>query len=188
MHACSSRQASFWLACDKVDAYIYSLNNLKIFAQFYLFFKCFIFMKYLYKPKWGNLVEYGHSHLRGLYIFLSFLGTYCLMLLVFIYYLLFVYVICKCSHFQVERENHAAPSLQLNVIRLLADLNSSVKRPEVVDMILPKFIESLEERDASIPGLLRLRVWSSLFITNIVHLYLCFIFSSFESHFSELSY
>lgn len=59
---------------------------------------------------------------------------------------------------EVERENHTAPSLQLNVIRLLADLNSSVKRPEVVDMILPKFIESLEERDASIPGLLRLRL------------------------------
>ncbi|KAG5577026.1 hypothetical protein H5410_057160 [Solanum commersonii] len=70
----------------------------------------------------------------------------------------FFNVVCKCSHFQVERENHTAPSLQLNVIRLLADLNSSVKRPEVVDMILPKFIESLEERDASIPGLLRLRL------------------------------
>lgn len=76
----------------------------------------------------------------------------------FLYYFLSVYVIFKCPHFQVERENLTTPSLQLNVIRLLAGLNSSVKRPEVVDMILPKFIESLEERDASIPGLLRLRV------------------------------
>ncbi|KAK4341210.1 hypothetical protein RND71_039711 [Anisodus tanguticus] len=59
---------------------------------------------------------------------------------------------------EVERETNAAPSLQLNIIRLLADLNSSVKRPEVVDMILPKFIESLEEADASMPGLLRLRL------------------------------
>lgn len=48
--------------------------------------------------------------------------------------------------------------MQLNVIRLLADLNASVKKPEVVDMILPLFIESLEEGDASTSGLLRLRV------------------------------
>lgn len=48
--------------------------------------------------------------------------------------------------------------MQLNIIRLLADLNVSVNKPEVVDMILPLFIESLEEGDASTPGLLRLRV------------------------------
>ncbi|OIT04706.1 PREDICTED: phosphatidylinositol 4-kinase alpha 1 [Nicotiana attenuata] len=68
--------------------------------------------------------------------------------------------ICERNRYEeeVEKEKQAAPSLQLNVIRLLADLNSSVKRPEIVDMILPKFIESLEERDASIPGLLRLRL------------------------------
>ncbi|PHT33066.1 Phosphatidylinositol 4-kinase alpha 1 [Capsicum baccatum] len=59
---------------------------------------------------------------------------------------------------EVEQERHITPSLQLNIIRLLADLNSSVKRPEIVDMILPKFIESLEERDAPTPGLKRLRL------------------------------
>ncbi|KAL6963884.1 Phosphatidylinositol 4-kinase alpha 1 [Sarracenia purpurea var. burkii] len=56
------------------------------------------------------------------------------------------------------KEKQPVPVVQLNVIRLLADLNVSVKKPEVVDMILPLFIESLEEGDASTPGLLRLRV------------------------------
>ncbi|KAA8545952.1 hypothetical protein F0562_020597 [Nyssa sinensis] len=56
------------------------------------------------------------------------------------------------------KERQAVPVVQLNVIRLLADLNVSVKKPEVVDMILPLFIESLEEGDASTPGLLRLRL------------------------------
>ncbi|CAH9056262.1 unnamed protein product [Cuscuta europaea] len=57
-----------------------------------------------------------------------------------------------------EREKCAASASQLNVIRLLADLNVKVNRPEVVDMILPLFIESLEEGDASVPGRLRLRL------------------------------
>ncbi|KAK6159446.1 hypothetical protein DH2020_006760 [Rehmannia glutinosa] len=56
------------------------------------------------------------------------------------------------------KEKPAAPPFQLNVIRLLAELNVSVKKTEVVDMILPLFIESLEEGDASTPGLLRLRL------------------------------
>ncbi|GFQ00963.1 phosphatidylinositol 4-kinase alpha 1 [Phtheirospermum japonicum] len=56
------------------------------------------------------------------------------------------------------KEKPAAPPVQLNVIRLLAELNLFVKKPEVVDMILPLFIESLEEGDASTPGLLRLRL------------------------------
>lgn len=50
--------------------------------------------------------------------------------------------------------------MQLNVIRLLADLNVAAKKAEVVDMILPLFIESLEEGDASAPSLLRLQVWN----------------------------
>ncbi|OIT19856.1 phosphatidylinositol 4-kinase alpha 1, partial [Nicotiana attenuata] len=58
----------------------------------------------------------------------------------------------------VEKEKQAAPSLLLNVLMLLADLNVSGKRPEVVDMVLPFFIDSLEEGDASLPGLLRLRL------------------------------
>ncbi|KAK9691100.1 hypothetical protein RND81_09G176000 [Saponaria officinalis] len=56
------------------------------------------------------------------------------------------------------KEKQGVPAVQLNVIRLLADLNVSVKKPEVVDMILPLFIESLEEGEASAPGLLRLRL------------------------------
>ncbi|KAG8368260.1 hypothetical protein BUALT_Bualt15G0026800 [Buddleja alternifolia] len=56
------------------------------------------------------------------------------------------------------KEKQAVPPLQLNVIHLLAELNVSVNKPEVVDMILPLFIESLEEGDASTPGLLRLRL------------------------------
>ncbi|XP_051136769.1 phosphatidylinositol 4-kinase alpha 1-like [Andrographis paniculata] len=56
------------------------------------------------------------------------------------------------------KEKQEAPPVQLNVIRLLADVNVSINKPEVVDMILPLFIESLEEGDGSIPGLLRLRL------------------------------
>lgn len=48
--------------------------------------------------------------------------------------------------------------MQLNVIRLLAKMTVAVNKSEVVDMILPLFIESLEEGDASTPGLLRLQV------------------------------
>nr|GMD85761.1 phosphatidylinositol 4-kinase alpha 1-like [Ipomoea batatas] len=57
-----------------------------------------------------------------------------------------------------EKEKQEVPAVQLNVIQLLADLNVSVNKPEVVDMILPMFVESLEEGDASLPGLLRLRL------------------------------
>ncbi|KAM7474977.1 hypothetical protein LguiB_022220 [Lonicera macranthoides] len=56
------------------------------------------------------------------------------------------------------KEKEAVPIVQLNIIRLLADLTVSVNKPEVVDMILPLFIESLEEGDASTPSLLRLRL------------------------------
>ncbi|KAG6413374.1 hypothetical protein SASPL_126083 [Salvia splendens] len=56
------------------------------------------------------------------------------------------------------KEKPATPPIQLNIIHLLAELNVFVKKHEVVDMILPLFIESLEEGDASTPGLLRLRL------------------------------
>ncbi|GLT52926.1 hypothetical protein SLA2020_262340 [Shorea laevis] len=59
---------------------------------------------------------------------------------------------------QADKEKQAVPVVQLNVIRLLADVNVAVKKSEVVDMILPLFIESLEEGDASTPSLLRLRL------------------------------
>lgn len=59
---------------------------------------------------------------------------------------------------QVDKEKQAVPAVQLNVIRLLADLTVAVNKSEVVDMILPLFVESLEEGDASTPSLLRLRL------------------------------
>ncbi|WCJ33866.1 Phosphatidylinositol 3- and 4-kinase family protein [Euphorbia peplus] len=59
---------------------------------------------------------------------------------------------------QVDKEKKGVPTAQLNVIQLLADLTVAVNKPEVVDMILPLFIESLEDGDASTPGLLRLRL------------------------------
>ncbi|KAJ4791345.1 Phosphatidylinositol 4-kinase [Rhynchospora pubera] len=57
-----------------------------------------------------------------------------------------------------EREKEPIPVLQLNLIRLLANLCVSVNKLEVVDMILPLFIENLEEGDALSPSLLRLRL------------------------------
>ncbi|KAK9071177.1 hypothetical protein SSX86_009745 [Deinandra increscens subsp. villosa] len=57
-----------------------------------------------------------------------------------------------------DAQEKAAPVVQLNVIRLLAELNVQVNKAEVVDTILPLFIENLEEGDASTPGLLRLRI------------------------------
>ncbi|KAL0722968.1 hypothetical protein Bca4012_037567 [Brassica carinata] len=62
---------------------------------------------------------------------------------------------------QVDREKHV-PAVQLNVIRLLADLNVAVKKPDVADMILPLFIESLEEGDASTPSFLRLQLLDAI--------------------------
>ena len=58
---------------------------------------------------------------------------------------------------QEEKEKKNVPVVQLNVIHLLTDMVLLLKRPEVVEMILPLFIESLEEGDASTPSLLRLR-------------------------------
>ncbi|GJZ67855.1 putative reverse transcriptase domain-containing protein, partial [Tanacetum coccineum] len=48
-------------------------------------------------------------------------------------------------------EKKVVPIAQLNVIRLLAEINVHVNKPEVVDTILPLFIENLEEGDASTP-------------------------------------
>ncbi|KAI6677773.1 hypothetical protein NL676_038569 [Syzygium grande] len=59
---------------------------------------------------------------------------------------------------QDGKEKQAVPVVQLNLIRLLADLSVAIRKSEVVDMILPLFIESLEEGDASTPGLLRIRL------------------------------
>ena len=44
---------------------------------------------------------------------------------------------------QEEKVKETVLIVQLNVIRMVDDLNVSVKKPEVVDMVLPLFIESL---------------------------------------------
>ncbi|GLT58161.1 hypothetical protein SLA2020_310800 [Shorea laevis] len=59
---------------------------------------------------------------------------------------------------QVDKGKQAVPAVQLNVIRLLADLNVAICKPEVLDVILPLFIEILEEGDAATPGQLRIRL------------------------------
>ncbi|KOM42251.1 hypothetical protein LR48_Vigan04g244900 [Vigna angularis] len=59
---------------------------------------------------------------------------------------------------QENQEKPAVPFVQLNVIRLFAELSVAVNKSELVDVILPLFIESLEEGDASTPSLLRLRL------------------------------
>lgn len=85
----------------------------------------------------------------------------------------------SCGIFQDGKEKPATPPIQLNIIHLLAELNVSIKKHEVVDMILPLFIESLEEGDASTPGLLRLRVSSDLFNKKYLCLLLSFLAMSF---------
>ncbi|KAM6557546.1 hypothetical protein CsatB_004565 [Cannabis sativa] len=59
---------------------------------------------------------------------------------------------------QVERNKPAVPIVQLNVILLLADLSVAVNKSEVVDKILPSFIDGLEEGNDSAPSLLRPRL------------------------------
>ncbi|CAM8920616.1 unnamed protein product [Rhodiola kirilowii] len=59
---------------------------------------------------------------------------------------------------QDVKEKLPVPNVQLNVICMLADLAVRINKTEVVDMILPLFIESLEEGEASSPGILRLRL------------------------------
>lgn len=96
---------------------------------------------------------------KKIYFFLN----YCIFeifLIILLSTLDFVACLFNLYLFQVNKEKQAIPVVQLNVIRLLADLNVAVKKSEVVDMILPLFVESLEEGDASTPSLLRLRVWN----------------------------
>ncbi|KAJ7560134.1 hypothetical protein O6H91_04G115500 [Diphasiastrum complanatum] len=59
---------------------------------------------------------------------------------------------------QDEKEKQVMPVMQLNVISLLADLAAMLNKPEVVEVIMPLFIQSLEEGDACGPSLLRLRL------------------------------
>ncbi|KAG9443264.1 hypothetical protein H6P81_014604 [Aristolochia fimbriata] len=64
----------------------------------------------------------------------------------------------RSDYEEQDEKEKPAPVMQLNVIRLLADISVSIKKWEAVDMILPLFIESLEEGDASSPSQLRLRL------------------------------
>ena len=66
---------------------------------------------------------------------------------------------------QEKKDKQMAAVTQLNVISLLADLAVSLKKSDAVDLILPLFIESLEEGDASVPSPVRLQV-------NLVAIYL----------------
>lgn len=81
-------------------------------------------------------------------------------------YVLNIHLLLKYCFPQDNQEKPAVPFVQLNVIRLFAELSAAVNKSELVDVILPLFIESLEEGDASTPSLLRLRVWN--FIFNIL--------------------
>ena len=76
-------------------------------------------------------------------------------------------VYCSVNLLQDGKGKDAVPLMRLNVVRLLAELCVCLKRWEVVDMILPLFIEHLEEGDASSPSLLRLRVCN--FVLLLTH-------------------
>lgn len=78
------------------------------------------------------------------------------------------------------------PVMRLNVVRLLAELCVCLKRWEVVDMILPLFIEHLEEGDASSPSLLRLKVWN--FVSYPLTYLPCVTFDDIVSSLSKSIY
>ncbi|KAH8969995.1 hypothetical protein BDL97_02G062700 [Sphagnum fallax] len=59
---------------------------------------------------------------------------------------------------QEKKERPMTAMTQLNIIPLLADMVVLLNKVDVVNIILPLFIESLEVGDASSPGLVRLRV------------------------------
>ncbi|KAH9576425.1 hypothetical protein CY35_01G160200 [Sphagnum magellanicum] len=63
------------------------------------------------------------------------------------------------EHLEQEKtERQVAAVTQLNIIPLLTNMIVMLNNAEAVNMIMPLFIESLEEGDASVPSLVRLRV------------------------------
>lgn len=62
------------------------------------------------------------------------------------------------QNFWLVQEKKVAAVTQLNVISLLADVAVSLKKSDAVELILPLFVGSLEEGDASIPSPVRLQV------------------------------
>lgn len=59
---------------------------------------------------------------------------------------------------QEKKSKQTVVVTQLNVIPLLANLVVLLDKPEAVDLIMPLFVESLAEGDASAPSLMRLKV------------------------------
>lgn len=57
-----------------------------------------------------------------------------------------------------EKERQVMATMQLNVIRFLAELVVLIRKPEVAEMISPLFVESLEEGVGSAPSRLRLQL------------------------------
>lgn len=66
---------------------------------------------------------------------------------------------------QEKKEKQMTAVTQLNVISALADVAVLLNKSAAVDLILPLFIESLEEGDASVPSLVRLKVSVGCFIS-----------------------
>lgn len=66
---------------------------------------------------------------------------------------------------QEKTERQVAAVTQLNIIPLLTNMIVMLNKAEAVNMIMPLFIESLEEGDACVPSLVRLRV-GFLFLTK----------------------
>lgn len=62
-------------------------------------------------------------------------------------------------YFEQEKKfKQIAVVTQLNVIPLLANMVVLLNKPEAVELIMPLFVESLAEGDASAPSLMRLKV------------------------------
>lgn len=61
-----------------------------------------------------------------------------------------------------DRNAQVMATKQLNVVRFLADLVLRMRKPEVAEMVLPLFVESLEEGNAFVPSLLRIRLLDSV--------------------------
>lgn len=59
---------------------------------------------------------------------------------------------------QEKKYKQTSVVMQLNVIPVLANVVVVLNRPEALELIMPLFVESLAEGDASVPSLMRLKV------------------------------
>ena len=59
---------------------------------------------------------------------------------------------------QEKKFKQTSVVMQLNVIPVLANVVVVLNRPEALELIMPLFVESLAEGDASVPSLMRLKV------------------------------